>query len=216
MHCSLYQDKGGVKKLYEITHLIGMTWKGFDKVYRYIICAIICAAIWIVNGIWITQAVRERITSEIYFHVGLGIYFTLLTLELSLGVFELWTRLDILWLQVVGFILYIPAAYLVVASMHALRSKGTPESEFSTTTFVDTGVYSIVRQPMTLGTAIWSLALILVFQSSLAVILGVLAIFCCWMSARAESEYDVKKFGDAYKEYMKKIPMWNIFKGLGK
>ncbi len=181
---------------------------------RYMICISICIVIWIINGKWLIQAGRERITSEIYFHIGLGIYFTLLTLELSLGVFELWTRLDILWLQVVGLVLYIPSAYLVGASMHALRSKGSPEGEFSTTTFVDTGVYSVVRQPMTLGTAIWSLALILVFQSTLAVILGVLSIFCCWMSARAESEYNVKKFGDAYKEYMKKVPMWNIFRGL--
>lgn len=186
--------------------------------YRYILCIILCAVIWIVNGRWLIQAVRERITSELYIHTGLGIFLTLLTLELSLGVFELWTRLDILWLQVIGFILYIPSAYLVGAPMYALKSKGRSESAdiFHTTTLVDAGIYGIIRQPITLGLAIWSLALILVFQSILAVILGVLAIFCCWMSARAESEYNIKKFGDDYKEYMRRVPMWNIFKGLRK
>jgi len=107
---------------------------------------------------------------------------------------------------------------LVAASKKALKTRGKPESAdlTATTTFVDTGIYSIVRQPMTLGMAIWSVALILVFQSILAIILGVISIICFWMSARKEGEYDIGKFGDKYREYIKRTPMWNIFKGLRK
>ncbi|MCK4398444.1 MAG: isoprenylcysteine carboxylmethyltransferase family protein [Methanophagales archaeon] len=186
--------------------------------YRYILCVGICAVIWIVNGRWIIQAVREHVTSEIYMHIGLGIFFTLLTLELALGTFKFWRQLDILWLTVVGLLLYIPSAYLVIASMHALKHKGKPKTaDFTATTaFIDAGIYSLVRQPMTLGMAIWSIALILDFQSVLAVILGVVSVFCFWMSARKESEYDIRKFGNTYKDYMKKVPMWNILKGLRK
>ena len=186
--------------------------------HRYILCVSICAAIWIINGRWLVQAVRERITSELYIHIGLGIFFTLLTLELTLGPFQLWPRFDILWLRVSGFILYIPSAYLVVASMYALKHKGRPKTAdlTATTTFVDTGIYGIVRQPMTLGMAIWAIALILVFQSVLSIILGVLAVLCFWVSARKESEYNISKFGDAYKEYMKRTTMWNVFEGLRK
>ena len=186
--------------------------------YRYILCIGICAVIWTVNGIWLRQAIRERITSEIYIHTGLGIFFSLLALELTLGTFKLWARLDIFWLEVIGLVLYIPSAYLVAASMHALKHKGRPKTAdpTATATFIDTGVYDIIRQPMTLGTAIWSIALILVFQSILSIILGVLAIFCFWMSARKESEYNIKKFGNKYKAYMKRVPMWNFFKGLRK
>jgi len=36
------------------------------------------------------------------------------------------------------------------------------------------------------------------------------------MSARKEGEYDIGKFGDKYREYIKRTPMWNIFKGLRK
>jgi protein-S-isoprenylcysteine O-methyltransferase Ste14 len=36
------------------------------------------------------------------------------------------------------------------------------------------------------------------------------------MSARKEAEYNINKFGDEYKEYIKKVPMWNIFKGLSR
>ena len=186
--------------------------------YRYILCIGICAIIWIVNGMWLHQAVKKRITSEIYIHTGLGIFFTLLILELTLGTSKLWVRFDIMWLQVIGFILYIPSAYLVAASMHALKSKGKPKTAdpFASTTFIDTGVYAIVRQPMTLGMAIWSIALTLVFQSILAVLLGIVSLFCFWISAKKESEYNIKKFGDSYKEYMKKVSMWNFFKRLKK
>ena len=186
--------------------------------YRYILCIGICAIIWIVNGRWIIQAIREQVTSEFYMHIGLGIFFTLLALELTLGTGNLWRQLHITWLTVVGFLLYITSGYLVASSMHALKHKGKPKTtDFTTsTTFIDTGIYRLVRQPMTLGIAIWSIALIFVFQSILSVILGIISLCCFWIAARKESEYDIRKFGNAYKEYMKKVPMWNIFKGLRK
>jgi len=186
--------------------------------WEYILCVSICAVIWIVNGIWIIQAVREHVISEIYMHIGLGTFFTLLTLELTLAELGVWMRFDILWLQAIGYILYIPSGILVFGSMFELKRKGKPETAdpTATTTFGDTGVYRLVRQPMTLGMAIWSIALILVFQSFLSIILGVLSAFCFWMGARKEVEHNIKKFGDAYKEYMKKVPMWNVFNGLRK
>ena len=182
--------------------------------YRYILCVGICAVIRIINIRWIIQAVKEHITSEVYIHTGLSIFFTLL----MLGIFKLWTQFDILWLQIIGLILYVPSAILVFGSMFGLKHRGKPDTAdpTSTTTFVDTGVYRIVRQPMTLGMAIWSIAIILVFQSILSIILGILSFFCFWMSARKEVEYNMKKFGDEYREYMKEVPIWNIFKRLRK
>lgn len=29
-----------------------------------------------------------------------------------------------------------------------------------------------------------------------------------------EDKLNLRKFGDRYQEYMKKVPMWNVFKGL--
>jgi len=36
------------------------------------------------------------------------------------------------------------------------------------------------------------------------------------MGARKEAKYNIKKFGDDYREYVKKVPMWNVLKGLRK
>ncbi len=178
------------------------------------ICIVICVIILIANGICIVHAIRNHITSEIYMHTGLTLFFSLLTIELTIGRNEAWMHYNVFWPEIIGWILYIPSAILVITSMIALHNKGKPESaDFtSSTNFIDSGVFGLVRQPMTLGIAIWSIALALVFQSLLAVILGLLALFCFWMSARKESIYNIRKFGDDYKEYMKKVPMWNIFK----
>ncbi|MDI6645310.1 MAG: hypothetical protein QME40_06170 [bacterium] len=106
--------------------------------YRIYFCVGICVVIWIANGIWLIQAIRERKISEIYIHTGLGIFFTLLALELTLGLPKFWIRLDILWLKVIGFILYIPSAILVFSSMIELKRKGKPETckPLGTTTFL--------------------------------------------------------------------------------
>ncbi|MEW6041398.1 MAG: hypothetical protein AB1633_07755 [Elusimicrobiota bacterium] len=29
-----------------------------------------------------------------------------------------------------------------------------------------------------------------------------------------EDTFNIEQFGDSYKEYMEKVPMWNAFKGL--
>ena len=186
--------------------------------YEYALCIGICTIIWALNGKLIIQAVKEDVTSEIYMHTGLGIFFSLLTIEWTLAadLSGLGMQLDISWLKVIGFIPYIPSAYRVVASMRALKRYGTPETGIETTTFVDAGIFKIIRQPMTLGMAIWSVALIQVFQSALSVILGVVSLFCFYMSARTESEYDILKYGDDYREYMRRVPMWNIARGMRK
>jgi len=105
--------------------------------WEYILCVGICAVIWIINGRCIIQSAKEHITGEIYSHTGLGIFFTLLTLEL-----------------------------------------------------------------------------ILVFQSVLSIVLSTVAVVCFRMGATKEDEFNIKEFGDEYKEYMHKVPMWNVFKGL--
>jgi len=185
--------------------------------FTYILCAGICAAIWLINGIWIIRAVKEHVISEVYMHSGLSAFFTLLTVELILGT-RIWTEFDISWLRIVGFILYVPSAVLVFGSMIELKRKGKPQTGDPTaaTVFINSGVYRMVRQPMTLGMAIWSVALILVSQSIISIILGVSSAFCFRMAASKEAEYNIRKFGDKYIEYMKRVPMWNVLGRLRK
>jgi protein-S-isoprenylcysteine O-methyltransferase Ste14 len=183
---------------------------------RYLIFIAICAGVWVANGIYIREGLKKQIISEVYIHTGLGIFFSLLGLELTLGGLYLWSHLNLLWLKIIGFILYLPSAVLVFGGLAELKQRGRPEGHdpSHTTTLVETGVFRFVRQPITLGMTIWSIALIFIFQSIFSIILTVPSMYCFWVSARKEADYNVTKFGDAYKDYMKKVPMWNVFKGL--
>lgn len=190
--------------------------------YRYILCIVICALAWIINGGMILRGARQGITAEIYTHTGLGIFFTLLGLELTLGATGLWTRGGMYWLRTIGLILYIPSAFLVFGSIIQLRDKGNsgnaPASlaPYGPGAVVQSGIYGVVRHPMWLGMAIWTVALILSFQSIPSLILGVVAVVCFRMGAVKEDEFNVKKFGDPYREYMQKLPLWNFLGGLRK
>lgn len=181
--------------------------------YRYVLGAVICVVIWLFNGRWLIHAVKERITSEIFMHAGLGVLLTLLALELTLADVVAGCQSDALWLRIVGFLLFIPSFALIAASFHALNRKGQASDLTETRVFIDKGIYSVIRQPMTLGCAIWSVALILVFRSTFSLILGLACGFLFWVAARTEDAYDIQKFGDHYREYMRRIPMWNVFKG---
>ena len=183
---------------------------------RHLICIGLCAVVWIVNIKEIIHAVKNRMPSEIFIHAGLGLFFSIMIIEWTLGAFSYWERLDIFWLKIIGFILFIPSAYLEWTSHEMLKHKANPEGGAldATTVFVDSNIYGIVRQPMTLGMAIWSIALILVFQSLLSLILGFACVLCFWLSATKEGEHNIFKFGEAYKEYMQKVPMWNVISGV--
>lgn len=178
------------------------------------LCIGLCAIIWIFNGYSIVHALRKKIIAELYMHAGLGIFFSVMVLELTIGNAGAWERLDSLWLEIIGLALYLPAGYLVIASVIALRHRGKSKGvDFTdSTSIIKEGLYGRIRQPMTLGLSIWSVAFILVFRSVPATVMCTVSFFCFWMAARSEGNYNVVKFGEEYKDYMKRVPMWNFLK----
>jgi protein-S-isoprenylcysteine O-methyltransferase Ste14 len=173
---------------------------------------IICAGIWvgIIVG-WLIPVIRKRIVYEIYEACGLGIYLSLI------AVGWIWKAIEIPPLLYVGYALFAFAAFLVIFSFVGLRHKGKPKSGWEhTTLLIDSGVFQIVRHPLYLGTAIWTIGIMLVIQSVPSTILGLVAIFCFWMASKGEEEFNIKKFGQGYQEYMREVPRWNVFKGLGR
>lgn len=182
------------------------------------LCIGICAIIWIVSVIWIMQAVKEHFSGEIYPHMSLGIFFTLLALELTIGIHGALIHFGIFWLTAIGWIFYIPSVILVFGSIIGLKQKGKTETynPSYTTTLVGTSMYDIISQPITLGMTIWSIALILVFQSNFSIVLGISIIFCRWMSARKEAECNTSKFGENMKNIWREFRYGTFFRELRK
>ena len=186
--------------------------------FELVIVIAIAGIVWALNIRSIRHGFCEKIASEIYMHTGLGLFFTLLPLEILLGHAGLWPRLDIQLLTFIGFILYIPATIFVVGSFVAFHHKGKTEAGdiTATTAFVDTGVFAIVRQPMTLGMAFFSIALIILGQSIIILVMGMIAFACFYMSARLEAPRNIEKFGEEYQKYVERVAMWNFFKRSGR
>jgi steroid 5-alpha reductase family enzyme len=174
-------------------------------VWAYIICAVIWVAI--IVG-WIIPVVRARQFYEVYMACGLGIFFSIIVLGLMV-----WKDDQIAPVAYLGLVLYVPGVALVAYSFITLKRKGKPESGWEpTTTLIDSGVYRVVRHPLYLGSALFTVGIMLIVQSIPSTVLGLVAVFCFWMVSRGEDKFNVEKFGDAYRQYMKEVPAWNAFK----
>lgn len=174
---------------------------------------IVCAGIWmgIIIG-WLVPMIRQRIIYEIYAAFAVGIMISLIILSATV-----WKRGDIVFLSYIGYALYIPAIAFAISAFITLKGKGKPRSGWEhTTVLIDSGVFGIVRHPLYLGGALLTFATVLITQSTFCIISGIVGIFCYWMASKKEDEYNIDKFGDSYREYMKKVPMWNAFKGIRK
>lgn len=172
---------------------------------------IICAGIWIVIIFWwIIPVIRKRMFHEIYMACGLGIYFSLIALGDML-----WKSGNILPLRYLGYLFFIPGGIFVVSSFVSLKHKGKPASGWEhTSVLIESGIFRVVRHPLYLGSALFTFGVMLIIQSIPSTLLGLIAIFCFWMVSKGEDAFNVKKFNEAYREYMKRVPTWNFLTGL--
>jgi len=67
---------------------------------------------------------------------------------------------------------------------------------------------------MYFGTAVWTLGAMFVFPSIPSALLGVACLICYFIACKKEDDYNLEKFGPAYKEHMQKVPMINVFRGI--
>jgi protein-S-isoprenylcysteine O-methyltransferase Ste14 len=181
-------------------------------VWPYVVCAIIWVGFIVY---WVTGSIPKRRAFEICAGCSIGICLTLLVLGLSGWYRHQEDAVVRQILGVVGSVLYLAAILLVILSFVALGRGGRPEGFIErTTVLTDRGIFGVIRHPLYLGVALWSIGLVLQIQSITATVLGVAAFFCVWTAARKEDEFNVRKFGERYRKYIEKVPMWNVMKGL--
>jgi len=81
-----------------------------------------------------------------------------------------------------------------------------------TNRLVATDVYGCMRHPMHFGLLFfpWSVALILGSPSFILLIAPLEMLFMIAMIKLVEEPEAIRKFGDAYREYQKRVPMFNL------
>jgi len=120
-------------------------------------------------------------------------------------------------LKIFGTVLWILSAFLGWLPIYTFRKKGgVPKGEgfVKTTKLVTTGIYSIVRHPQYLAGMLLGLSFILISQHWLVLILGIPFIIIFYVAVLDEDKSCIKKFGDDYKRYMKRVPGLNLILGI--
>ena len=116
----------------------------------------------------------------------------------------------------VGWIIWLFSVILGWLPIFTLKRKGgvaKGKSYVHTTVLVDRGLYAIVRHPQYTAGILFSLALIFISQSWLIATFGFVAILLQYLDILKTEKYEIKKFGQEYIHYMKKVPRVNFLLG---
>jgi protein-S-isoprenylcysteine O-methyltransferase Ste14 len=119
-------------------------------------------------------------------------------------------------IRILGFILWLISIVFGILPIIIFRLKGEVpkgKSYIKTTVLVDSGLYGIVRHPQYLAGILLNLALILLSQHWLILVLGVPAMVLMYLDIQKADQYEIEKFGEAYRDYMTRVPQINFILG---
>jgi len=121
-------------------------------------------------------------------------------------------------LAYIGVGLYVFSGWIFgMLPILEFRKKGRVKkgkSYIHTTKIVDTGIYSIVRHPQYVTFIMFAIAGMFLFQHWIVIILGIPIIPFTYIDLLNADKDGIKKFGDDYKAYMKRVPRGNFLLGI--
>ena len=142
----------------------------------------------------------------------------LLFSQIITGIYLLSNVNQISILAYIGVGLYVFSGFIFgMLPVFEFRKMGMVKkgkSYINTTKLVDTGIYSIVRHPQYITFMLWAVAGLFLFQHWIVIILGIPIIPLTYIDLLNADKDGIKKFGEAYKQYMKKVPRANFFIGI--
>jgi protein-S-isoprenylcysteine O-methyltransferase Ste14 len=158
-------------------------------------------------------------TSHFWINVLPSIFASLLFIsQIIVGLYLLSEVSQIEILAYVGVGLYIFSGIVFgMIPTFEFRKKGEVKegkSYIHTTKLVDTGIYSIVRHPQYVTFMLWAIAGMLLFQHWIIILLGIPVIPLIYIDLVKADKDAIEKFGDDFKQYMKKVPRANFLLGI--
>jgi protein-S-isoprenylcysteine O-methyltransferase Ste14 len=116
-----------------------------------------------------------------------------------------------------GWIIWLLSVIFGVLPIIIFRARGgvpQGESYVKTTLLVEDGLYGIVRHPQYLAGILLNFALILISQHWLVILLGLPSMVLMYFDIQKADQNEIEKFGDAYREYMERVPQINFILGM--
>jgi protein-S-isoprenylcysteine O-methyltransferase Ste14 len=142
----------------------------------------------------------------------------LLLIQVISGIYFLPSINQIESIAYVGVTLYILSGLIFgMLPVFAFRNKGRVKkgkSYIHTTRLVDTGIYGVVRHPQYVTFMLWAIAGIFLFQNWIVLVIGLLVFPLMYYDLYNADKDGIKKFGEAYKQYMKRVPRANFLLGI--
>ena len=120
-------------------------------------------------------------------------------------------------LRILGWIIWLLSIIFGVLPIIIFRARGgVPQgkSYVKTTLLVDDGLYGIIRHPQYLAGILLNLALILISQHWLIILLGLPSMVLTYIDIQKADQNEIEKFGDAYRDYMERVPQINFILGI--
>jgi protein-S-isoprenylcysteine O-methyltransferase Ste14 len=142
----------------------------------------------------------------------------LLFSQIISGLYLLSNINQIVILAYIGVGLYVFSGLIFgMFPVFEFRNKGMVKkgkSYIHTTKLVDTGIYSIVRHPQYITFILWAVAGMFLFQHWIIIILGIPIFPLIYIDLINADKDGIKKFGNEYRQYMKRVPRANFFLGV--
>jgi len=127
----------------------------------------------------------------------------------------LYNSANLVALLYVGWItLAFGVIFLLWSSQSRKKGRVLGEKSGMKETLVESGLYAIIRHPEFLGHILIIFALVFIAQHWVSLITGTVLILLLYLAMLEEEKRDIKKFGDAYKDYIKRVPKINLLAGV--
>jgi protein-S-isoprenylcysteine O-methyltransferase Ste14 len=165
-------------------------------------------------GWWLIYAIRKRIAFEVEMALGVGSLWAAILVAMT---YENLPDMVILppILSLAGWVLFYLSIGLFVLAIISLHRGGKPTSGWEHTTELTTsGIYGLVRHPMQLCGILGACAIVMLSPTLATLVLGGVSFACFALAAPAEDQFNVAKFGDSYRAYMKQVPALNLLAGI--
>jgi protein-S-isoprenylcysteine O-methyltransferase Ste14 len=120
-------------------------------------------------------------------------------------------------LQWLGWGIWAISVIFGIAPIFILRNRGgvaKGQSYVKTTQLVDSSLYAIVRHPQYLAGMLFSIAMMLLAQHWVIILIGVVSTTLFYIDTRDADQEGIEKFGEAYREYMQRVPRTNFLLGI--
>ena len=117
----------------------------------------------------------------------------------------------------IGWVIWFISVVFGFAPIFILRSRGDVakgNSYVKTTQLVDSSLYAVVRHPQYVAGMLFNLALIFLAQHWVIFLVGVVSMVLFYIDIPAADQEGIAKFGDAYREYMERVPQVNFLLGI--